>query len=494
MVFTDFQMTSALQAVSVLSANDRSRFLNLFDIDQAHETKNFLFEEEVFKNTTLPDLADLQVVESLVQGTTSSYGDIDKNYAYFLLSKSTHKQRAKVLGLTLSSLKSRIESYFGVSFTEAEHRLMAQLLVGLTLSTAAEVDGVSTDAKRFHLKSINLKTHSTRQSELVHQLVLGSILHLDHSPSNTDNPDAPFWDYCSQNLPAARPHVMINQAGQHQRIIDFGPVDGDPIILLHPQVMPSISLENLRTVNQMGLRLIWPLRNGALAPKDKVLSFAEHAHHARLGIDAARMLVLHKDVKLVGLMSGCYYLIEYLREHKDLQTKSFLVGPPVKPVRDSSAAGRLRSGLLDLVKKNQTLSLKVLEFMSARLSDEAKFFEMMSDIYSKSPPDLLVLEEERKNFSGGREMQDRFRSSLLSIQQDFYAQSNPNFSSLSDVLGEIELVHGECDPMHTLENVEKLMTYECCRKLHIITEGGQLLYFWHLPTVLDAITARNGHN
>lgn len=65
----------------------------------------------------------------------------------------------------------------GVDLTGAEHRVLFQIVAGLTPRAAADADAVSFETKRAHIKTASGKLHCAGQRDLVRKL-LGQLVHL----------------------------------------------------------------------------------------------------------------------------------------------------------------------------------------------------------------------------------------------------------------------------------------------------------------------------
>jgi hypothetical protein len=87
-------------------------------------------------------------------------------------------------------------------------------------------------------------------------------------PAPQSNPAAAAFRAEIAPVPAKglRTLVLQDHAGAPVRVVDAGPRDGRPVIILHPQIFPLIGPADAAPLFRHQIRALWPIRQGALVP------------------------------------------------------------------------------------------------------------------------------------------------------------------------------------------------------------------------------------
>src|SRR5690606_8312963 len=89
-------------------------------------------------------------------------------------------------------------------------------------------------------------------------------------------------------IPGVRTFMLRAPGGERHRFVDIGPVSGTPAIMVHSQILSDFRAADVALLNAAGIRLIIPLRHGALSRSARSIGIEEHMTHACEGIDLAR--------------------------------------------------------------------------------------------------------------------------------------------------------------------------------------------------------------
>jgi len=189
----------------------------------------------------------------------------------------------------------------GIELTPKEVRLTAQLLIGLNLQSAAKADNVSVETKRSQIKSVISKLNVERQIDLVRILLPELSLLADVNSWDSEGQRL-FNQYANRYLPDdVRCNRILDKSGKTVRIIDYGPVRGKPVIILHSMIFPDITNQDVEFALKNNLRLIWPIRPGILestpAPKS-----VEHYSRETLGMLQRLQRYTHKKYQVSHLL------------------------------------------------------------------------------------------------------------------------------------------------------------------------------------------------
>lgn len=377
--------------------------------------------------------------------------------------------------------------------TAAELRLLKQLVCGAGLVEAARADGVSHETKRTQFKSLSGKFDARSQGELTgrvisHLLMNSGQMRPSLAPSIGDRQtDNLFIALLDEFLPGARCHKLQGPGGIRHRFIDLGPADGRPVIFVHPQILPDFRLEDMAALSEAGLRLIVPLRHGAMSKAGPDLNVADHLDHACEGMDLARSYFFGgAQVHLLLCISGAAYGIEYARRHPERVASLAFAGAPASPVVAGSAAGRLRDGLFRLATSDGPLFSSVMDFYGRRITRPETFRRLLVHHYHPCPADLAVIEAEYAAPHGGERARKLFVASMRSVRQDFHHQARPRWHDLPIGAFPAAFFHGAKDFIHPIEALRALADELGGLPVHAIPDAGQLLYYRYFAPLLEA--------
>lgn len=368
--------------------------------------------------------------------------------------------------------------------SQSETHLLKQLICGYTLAEAARADAVSHETKRSQFKGLAGKTGARSQVALVSRALTSIALQCETPPNRPATGAAPPHGLRPNEITGARLHMLTGPSGLTHRFIDIGPASGDPLILLHSQVLPDLREEDIGFLQDQNLRVILPLRNGALDRDANPLSPAEHVDHACEATDLAVRAFGAEDAHLMGCVSGCAFALEYARRHPARVATLALVGAPVRPNTGQSVAGRLRFGMLKLAGTNWALYSRALRFYGKRLEAPGALRDLLMRVYRNNAADLQVIRAEFASPGVGDRLTRHFTTSVESIKHDFYHQACPNWERPATDGPAIALIHGTRDFIHAIEDVRALATSWGDVPVLQIDDAGQLLYHRHFAPLI----------
>ena len=177
------------------------------------------------------------------------------------------------------------------NITHSERHTLLQILIGYSLKQAAEQDQVSYETKKSQIKSVYNKTNIRRQQELSSFLTAHITLEVAAEYSRFKNQaktDAEFFHYVDNYMGEyVRASVIQESADNRFRIVEIGDPAGLPVVCIHHLGTLGFSRAEIKLIRNLGIRLICPLRHGAIAPTDRKLSAAAYLEHTIAGIDLA---------------------------------------------------------------------------------------------------------------------------------------------------------------------------------------------------------------
>lgn len=490
-VFTalvDGDDTAAARAISTLEVDPAERLRSsALLIDLAAEVPDTLALAEQAGPWAVPPFVKL-----LSGGTQRA---IDDNAAAVLLGQTAAqgaasrqlRQTGTVLILRPEAIGHLVAVDFpNVSLTQVEMRVLFLLIAGLDLREMAVLDGVGFETRRGQFKALAAKLGTPRKMDMV-RMLLGRLLVLLGGNSDAVKRHGTFFrETGDRQLGGGRPFVLQGPDGIEVRAVEVGPRRGPAMIVLHPQAWPLMTAADPLAFERRGLRTLWPLRHGALAPGSAPLSLSSQRARSIESIRVLHEMFCDGPVPLVGLFSGAPFAIDAIRAMPERFCSLTLVGASYQPKLTGTGAGALRRGLFWIAQRNPTFLGMALRMMSAQLSRPGAYARALLNHYADSPADLAIVTYATREKLAER-MQGRYALSLESIRNDFLLHSSFDWSDLGDVKVPVQFIHGAEDPVHPLANIAGLADQLPRATLDVIPGAGQLLLFEHLIKVINLL-------
>lgn len=398
--------------------------------------------------------------------------------------------RLILIGLELISA-ALAEIYPHANLTRSELRTLLQLTMGISLQEAAEIDGVGYETKRSQLKAVFSKTETKRQAEITATLLSHLLINFGSETYRTKNDETHslFFRYIRDCLPlGTRHHILIDEKGVQNRYLDFGPVNGAPVVFIHHLGILYFSKEELEMLVKMNLRLLCPLRSGALGGDEDAMLIDEHMKHAVKGIRMAQQMFCSDRVTLVCPLSGCFYGLAYMRIFPELVENIIFLGAPYKEVRRTTPANAFRQYFFGLALNNDWLLGKLIKYISNKAEQIDAIKKLFEKSYADSPNDLAIFKYEFASPALSFAFDYRMKNSLPSIQHDLYHQAKQDWSYVSDVNSHFHFIHGVEDTIHPITAVKKYIERpDINATLYPIEGAGSLIYHQHTPSAFAII-------
>ena len=349
---------------------------------------------------------------------------------------------------------------------------------------------MSHETKRTQFKSLCRKLGVRSQNELTSAALTRILLNFASGNSHhASRGDRLFVELVHEFVPKARTFLLSGPSGTDHRFIDVGPMGGTPVVFLHSQILPDLRADDIGALCRHGLRLIIPLRNGAMASSFDRLGIDAHLDHACEGIDLARSHFGLQRTDILPCISGSAYGLEYARRHPERIRSLAFVGACVKPNTGSATAGRLRAGMFALAARHWSLYSRAIEFYGRRIQRPDKLRKLLLNVYRPCLADLAVIKGEYAPPYGGERVRKLFSSSVESLKHDFYHQAHPRWEALPPNLFPTAFFHGTHDFIHSIGDVRELAQGYGNAPVHPIHGAGQLLYHRHFEPMLVAYRA-----
>lgn len=380
-------------------------------------------------------------------------------------------------------------SFPGCRFTPAQRRLLIALLAGQTLPKAAMAEGRSLETLKCHARDLRLHLSVETTADLVrivtaHLVAAIAAMLVEGAPGRHQA----FFDYCRRYLPAeARCLVLESKDCTTCRVVEMGPLDGRAVIALHPIILPDLTDHDLRLLHHLGLRLIWPLRHGQLAPADPELSEAEMIAHSNAALDLVTQTYCKGPVPILSFAASSKLALAYARHRPGRVETIFFAAACDVEGRPVAGARRLARGMMTLGGSDEGLQIAVAAHFTERVLKSGEFMAFLRAQFAGSPADQAMVEDELAAPRLGRRMQDALVGSLRSVRHDFQFQRDLGWDQLPPGRADLHFIHGSEDVIHPFALIAARVARIPGAKLHRIEGAGQLLYGPHFAPLLQIV-------
>ena len=410
------------------------------------------------------------------------------------ISDQPSSQSGRLILLTTEYFALLLKKLFPTAnITQAERQTLIQVLIGNSLKEAAEQNQVSYETKKTQLKAVFEKTNIRSQPELSRFLLAHITLEVaaQFSRRGTDvERDAEFFNFVDLYMgDYVRASVVQEPANKRYRIIEIGDPAGTPIVCVHHLGVLSYSANDIATIRELGIRLICPLRHGALGPRDHKMSAQEYTQHALGGIDLALSLADDSKAILMSLLSGCYYAMKYVELYPDKVDHLLFVGASFKPQVPQVSASTFKRNLHNLAFSSEPLLSATVAFMLRRASRADQLRKVWETSLNHGAADMQIVAETFADTRQVESMQYRLRKSPGSIARDLQTQAVADWTHLSSDAQHppISFIHGSDDALIPIDGIAQLAESLANGRLYRIEGAGNWLFGSRSQQVLAVI-------
>lgn len=436
-----------------------------------------------FQTNTICYMSNERVPESFDEFTVVEFSVFG---SYLVFGDSPHasvNQNARYL-VSQEIINIAADYLRNVSFTPAELRLVAQILSGLQLKTAANEDNVSLETKRSHLKTIMGKLQVSRQQEVI-RLLLPELMRLTDPRSWDKEGQLTFNQYARDFLPKkVRCQRISDPQGKTVRVIDYGPVRGKPVLILHALIFPDITSEDVDFANEHNLRIIWPLRPGILETVPTPKAVELYAKETLQGIELAWENMCGEPVPLIAMVSSAWHAVSFAKTNPDKVTNITFAATCFSAGKYENNLVYFGSSVIELCSRNVWLMTKTVDFIRENVTDIERFKTTIYRIHKNSAPDVQVLDREFTKPNGGARIMMALLESSESVKHDYFSQVNFRWSSVSDLKIPVRFVHGTLDSIHKIKDVKKLISTIGEIPLETFETTGHMMQYEHFHHLL----------
>lgn len=371
----------------------------------------------------------------------------------------------------------------------AEMRLAAQLLSGVSLNDAAAGDNVAYETKRNQFKSLAAKMGLSRQQDVVRILLQDLLLIV--VPRSTAEPNHDLlYGYKDRFLPdRVRLSILSQRDGPDARILDYGPVSGRPVLLLHPMILPDITDANINAAEAEGIRVILPLRPGLLDPSAASQSHEAHMDQAFACLVTAWTQMCGTSAALLALVSSGALATRFARSFPDRVSSVTYAATCFSSGHYRPSPIYFGSSVAELALRNEWILTKTMATLRRQFFPRDKFEPTIRRIFSGSAPDTRILEREFDVPNHGDRIMAVVLQSPESLKQDYFNQVHFDWKQVADVSAPVEFVHGLEDSIHAVCDMERLRTLAGNRPMRSVPGVGHLFQYDQLDQLIADVAA-----
>lgn len=378
--------------------------------------------------------------------------------------------------------------------TPAEKRCVYQLVSGLRPTHAAEVDGVSVETKRSHLKRAMNKLHCSSQSELM-RMMISQMIHVIYLCESETSGNKVIEAFTMDHLHGSI--RLLSQRlpnGRLQRVWEMGPANGKPLLLLHGVLFPFLLLNAQEQLERIGIRLVIPVRQGYLEDQTKTNSFDEDSlveqtledleEFVRLTCNGAIDVLCHSSGSFLGmyLTQRCPDLISRL--------VAVSVNLAQENPEERTYAASFFSGIRKLSNRAGIHDALVRQFQKTTFSNAAATRFVLRRLFRESATDLDVLNGVLGAGEAFDWYQAMYANSMVGIASDFRMVYTDPGEAISKINVPTFFLHGPDDGFTSPDLMQEYTSVNENVSLKVLPVGGHLvaashpMLFW---TEVDAL-------
>ncbi len=438
----------------------------------------------------LPESALARALAGLAEGQSERFfleGD-----TLLLLHTSGAGKEAHLVALPPAALGQFLAaSLERCRITAAQRRLLALLLCGVTLHASAARDGKSIETQKSHARDLRGHFGAATTGDVV-RIVAARLAAAVAAmlAENARGRHEVFFDYVRRFLPASvRPVVLTGEDEAACRVIDMGPRDGRPVVALHPIILPDLRQADVDLLHALRIRLIWPLRDGQLAPLDPDLPEDEVMRRACRALDLVRRTFCEEPLTLLSFAAASRLALAYAQASSGRVRHVVFAAACEVAGRPQRGARRLARGMMALGAAGETVQRAALGFFARKVLRSRSFPGFLRGQFADSPADRAMIEAELGAPFHGARMREALLASVRSARHDFGFQRDLGWDAAPACGAQMHFIHGDEDRIHPVALIARRAAAIPGARLHRIAGAGQLLYGPHFAPLMRRVAA-----
>ncbi|ASM74499.1 alpha/beta hydrolase [Pseudosulfitobacter pseudonitzschiae] len=436
------------------------------------------------------------ILENVARGSERPVAiDLRDDYLVVRVASSAPSRSAFIAVLSREDVATFLaETFPHVHLPPALQWLLSLQLAGIGLKAGAERDKRSIETRKRQSQQLRAAFEIEDMATLGRQVSNALVVALDrYVHPHHSGVGKSVAAYVDRYMPVGtRLYSLCDRDGTTFPVLDMGPLDGEPVLTLHAMALPDIRVQDIACLNDLGLRLIWPLRHGVCAPDATALSHKEHVDHALRGALMALQVLCGGRAQVLAFAAASKLGIELAHREPAAVSALHVAGVCLREGRPETGPRRLARGVLALAANRPALLDPILGQFETHLRKPGVFEGFLKRQFAESSADLSIIEAELNGPFGSRRFRDALLDSAASARHDFLFQSDLGWSRASADLP-IHLHHGDKDRIHPLPLIEALNKRLPNSVLHRHQNVGQLFCHEHFMPLWFIVAGHNRH-
>jgi pimeloyl-ACP methyl ester carboxylesterase/DNA-binding CsgD family transcriptional regulator len=370
----------------------------------------------------------------------------------------------------------------GSGVTDAERRVIFDLVSGASLRDTAQRDGVSVETKRFQSKTAAAKLQCAGQLDLL-RLVMAQLSYVAAIAEDEAGEARTAGDFILRLLGRGADLTLERLSdGRLLRCIEMGPADGRPVIAVHGMMFGMLLSGAEQALADAGLRLIMPLRRGYLDPRP-VLGIAGEGRLAEESLTDLCDLIERRALgpaTVLGQSLGAILALRLAERRPDLVARMILLSINTLRSGAGDPASELYQGYRALAPFSRAITLE----FSHHYGDEAAARRILHGMFGASASDIEVLEGKHGSAPVYQWFPELFAGSVTGVADDYsLAMSRVRLPRQTALF-----LHGSDDPLTSPTAVRAMSAAAPQATLRVLSGAGHFASASHRAQVWSAVS------
>lgn len=403
--------------------------------------------------------------------------------------KNQHDPELQLRGLSISYPVFRtVFRKFNAkaALSSREEQVVFQLVAGIDLRKAAEIDGVSYETKRLHVKNASQKLSCTGQKEILRK-VLGQMVHfLTASDAGTASAEIAETFLSAYLANDVRLSVQRQKNGRMVRYLECGPSDGTPVIMIHGMMFPITLCGLARHLNDARIRLIIPIRSGFL-DFVSVSGLSENQNLIAQSLEDIALFIEQNNLApaaILGQSLGAIVAVQFadwypkLVSHLVLQSTNLTRAHPSK----GNQAGTFYNAMRQLAGEPELFNL-INQQYTQYYADEKTCKDMLFRLFAESKVDKAVLDGQYSGTPAYSMFAEIYKTSTYGMTMDFSFTMRFQMAETNRLAMPVAFIHGSEDPLTGIDELKALAERADSHRVLLVEKGGHFVAVSHAPEV-----------
>ena len=368
-----------------------------------------------------------------------------------------------------------------IELSNAELRLLMQILCGQTLRDAAETDNVSYETKRSQFKSLASRTGFKTQSEVIRMSLMALNAHvldsISHPPAHKPNEINSEQDFLNLFYPGIfRFHKISISAGRTLRVADAGPINGIPVVFAHSQTLPPSNQFQSDWLVKNNIRLLIPFREGFLNKENSTTSIYDHLKHSASELNDTISLFCGGPAHVISNSCGAAYVMELARTNPTVIKRITFSAAAYLGEYNNGLVGSLVSGFKNLANRSSLLLEKIYSRYIRKMSTPVGLRSILRSAYKDSPRDMEIFDSILLHPLGHLWMLESYRLSQTSVTNDVVLSKLDIWKGAANIQLPTVFIHGKSDPINSVKSARKVCQLFNQSEFIELPDDGQSLF------------------